>query len=930
MAAQHAPLAVGAATAAPKSAKTAAAPDASTTTTIDVALRPRNESALDALAKQVNDPKSAQFHQFVTKAQFAADFAPTQATIDAVDTALRNAGLTPGKAAGNGLLIPVTATLGQLHSAFGVNFAGYHLASGRYAYGATSAPKVDGTVAASIQGVVGLDDFTTRANDVARSKKPLKAATGSTRTRATVKPHVSAPSAPCSSMQNFLTSYGGSDGTDYYLPNTLATAYGLNGQWNAGNFGSGVTVAVLEWEAVSEPAVSSYFSCLGLTNPVTYTTVDGGPSSSVSAANNIGVESALDLETIASLAPGTSILDYEGPDLATLTDQQWLDTLNQPVVDDTASVISISYGGCQNLTNTTTMATEDTIFAAAAAQGQSVFVSSGDDGSTGCIDNNGNLQSTVSASDPATQAFVTAVGGTTMTGTTSPSITTWNESALSGGASGGGVSTQLPQNSGAGFYQAGYTGAGYAASVCGASGSQVCRQIPDVSAAADPYDGFPILVGDGTATGTPTSTEWGVIGGTSWAAPSWAAITAVIDGSSACSTHRAGLINPALYENAAVSSSYSSILTDVTTGNNDYTPSGYTGGDYAAGTGYDLATGLGSPKVAGLASALCAPAKHVVRLWGSNAIGTAASISQYDFADAGASLVNGKDARGRVAAKVVVLSRSDAFYDALAGSALAAQKGGPLLITPPSALNSTVQAEIQRILPKGGTVYLLGGTAALSTSVESTLTGLGYTTHRFAGSNMYDTAVKIDNEISANPTKVIVATGVQYYDALAAGAAAGANPGTVVVLTNGTTMPDASASYLNTLTPTAAYGAGGPGYTALTSAISAGTVKWTITPTSLVGARAPDTALLLAGAFFTHPKVVALATTTSWYDALTGGSAIGFNGGPLLLTPPTALASADAQYITNESASNLNTAFILGGPAALPASIASSTLSALG
>jgi len=926
-AAAHAPLAVGTVAHAPKGAAAAAAPSDATKVTVDVAVTPRNESALNAYAAAVNDPKSSQYRQFLSTAQFNASFAPSQATIDAIDGALRNAGLTPGAAAGNHLLIPVTATVGQLRSAFGVKFAGYKLSGGRYAFGATSAPKIDAAVAASVKGVIGLDDFSSRGNDLAKSGKSARTATAAARRTAKAVAQASAPTAPCTNMQSFLDSVG-TDGTDYYAPLSLAKAYGLDGQFSAGHFGTGVSVAVVEWEAVSEQSVADYESCFGLSSPISYRTVDGGPTQTADSGNNIGIESALDIETVSSLAPGASILDYEGPDLATVSDAGWLDTLNAPVSDNTASVISISYGGCQSEMTSTFADEENVIFAAAAAQGQSVFVSTGDNGSTGC-----NLPAdaaVVSAADPAAQTFVTAVGGTTMQGIATTTLSTWNESGVQAGAGGGGVSAFEPQNSGAGFYQAGFTGAGYTATTCGATGSLVCRQIPDVSAAGDPLDGYPIVYGDGPAAGTPTNEFVGVWGGTSWAAPVWGAIVAVIDSAGVCSSGRAGMINTSLYQRAAKSSTYSAILADVTAGNNDYTPSGYTGGKYAAGTGYDMATGLGSPKVAGLATGLCSPAKHVTRLWGSNAIGTSVSISQYDFATLQAPMANGKDAQGRVQAGAVVLSRSDKFFDALAGSALAAQKSAPLLITPPTALNTTVQAEIQRILPSGGTVYLLGGTAALSTTVQAKLTSLGYATVRFAGSNMFDTAVKIDQAISATPTKVIVATGAQYYDALAAGAAAGANPGTVVVLTNGTTMPAVSATYLNSLTPTAAYGAGGPGYTALQAAITAGTIHWTITPAKLVGARAPDTALLLANAFFTHPKVVAVATTTSWFDALTGGSAVGFNGGPLLLTAPTAFNAADASYISTESPNGLNTALILGGPAALPASIATSALTALG
>jgi hypothetical protein len=326
-------------------------------------------------------------------------------------------------------------------------------------------------------------------------------------------------------------------------------------------------------------------------------------------------------------------------------------------------------------------------------------------------------------------------------------------------------------------------------------------------------------------------------------------------------------------------------------------------------------------------------AKTVTRLWGGIAIETATAISGYDFADNGTATDNGHDSQGRIQAQAVVLSRSDKFYDALAGSALAAQKKAPLLITPPSELNAGVQTEIARILPKGGTVYLLGGTLALSQNVQNTLQTLGYHIVRFAGGDLYDTATLVDQAISPDPSKVIVATGLQYYDALSAGAAAGANPGTVVVLTHGTTMPTISTQYLNSLSPSAAYGAGGPGNTALDNALASHQLQWksSVQLTSLVGGTAPDTSLLLAQAFFGHPADAALATSHGWYDALTGGAAAGLNDSPLLLTAPGSLYGPDADYIKSQSTGgHLNTVLLFGGTAALPQAIQSETQTALG
>jgi subtilase family serine protease len=138
-------------------------------------------------------------------------------------------------------------------------------------------------------------------------------------------------------------------------------------------------------------------------------------------------------------------------------------------------------------------------------------------------------------------------------------------------------------------------------STCTGSGRYL-RQVPDVAADADPYTGY-VVNWDG---------YWQTIAGTSAAAPLWAAIAALTDASPFCAAYgsgNAGVLPQGLY--AAVAAEHSCVysgsphqaLNDVTSGNDDYIPSGCKGGLYPAGTGFDEATGLGVPRVSGLTSA---------------------------------------------------------------------------------------------------------------------------------------------------------------------------------------------------------------------------------------------------------------------------------------------------------------------------------------
>src|SRR5690606_14428488 len=97
-------------------------------------------------------------------------------------------------------------------------------------------------------------------------------------------------------------------------------------------------------------------------------------------------------------------------------------------------------------------------------------------------------------------------------------------------------------------------------------------------------------------------------------------------------------------------------------------------------------------------------------------------------------------------APAVVLTRSDNFPDAQAGTPLAIALGAPLLLSGPTTLDAETEAEITRVLPPGGDVYLLGGTAALSDAVEARLADLGYSTIRYGGINRFETAAIIADE----------------------------------------------------------------------------------------------------------------------------------------------------------------------------------------
>jgi hypothetical protein len=321
----------------------------------------------------------------------------------------------------------------------------------------------------------------------------------------------------------------------------------------------------------------------------------------------------------------------------------------------------------------------------------------------------------------------------------------------------------------------------------------------------------------------------------------------------------------------------------------------------------------------GVVAAQAVQSNLVQRVWGQDGIATAIATSKRNY--------------NRGAADAVVLSRSDTYLDALVGSALAISKNGPLLITTPgNTVEPRILDEINNALGGSGDVYLLGGVLALPVGIEEQLKDLGHTVHRIWGQNHYETAVAINKAITPDPTGVIVTTGANYYDALAAGAAAGANPGTVVVLSDGGTMPAASAEYLNSIGPGIdVVTAGGPGDAALRKAAATGQLPaWgNFSYTSLVGNNEKDTAVALARHFFVSPRNAAISTNRGWQDALTGGAMIGATGGPLLLTEPNQLYGPVADYLS-DACGSLYYGVMLGGTLALPASLEAPVGNAIG
>ncbi len=313
---------------------------------------------------------------------------------------------------------------------------------------------------------------------------------------------------------------------------------------------------------------------------------------------------------------------------------------------------------------------------------------------------------------------------------------------------------------------------------------------------------------------------------------------------------------------------------------------------YVGGTGNDVV--------------LTQTGKGVTVLSGVDRVETAVNVSKNSFPAAGS-------------ANAVVLARGDLFPDALAGSPLAVAKGGPLLLTSlvaSTGIDVRTTAEIQRVLSPGKTVYILGGEVAISASVATQLQGLGYTIVRLGGADRFDTAILIASTGLGNPTNILLATGLNFPDALAAGAAAAKVSG-AVLLTNGTVQPPANVTYLSAHSTDVLFALGGPATVAVPTA------------QSISGVDRYDTAVKVAEKFFTSPTTVGLASGVNFPDGLTGGAHIGRHGGPLVLTDPNALPAFTSAYLTSVAAT-VTSAFVYGGVNAISTNVVNSFRVAIG
>lgn len=377
-----------------------------------------------------------------------------------------------------------------------------------------------------------------------------------------------------------------------YSPKQLHKPYGTAALHRTGDKGKGARIAVVAVGQSFDPGMAEVAAdCFDYRAPnLRVTGAFGMPDAPVQTEGYAGIESNLDVQTVAAVVPEAQRIDFveaAGGESFVLSLVDGFTTAYQRVNPD---VITLSYGECMRLLVESGDAAlrwmSDDVFALGGILGTSILIASGDSGSSSCL-HNGIPYAALNTGYPAASPWVTAVGGTRISlgkGNERVNEVVWNDSTWQGqlgddttaGAGTGGPTTYpVP------WYQADVT-------------SQDRRIVPDVVAHASGFPGWPVVMTplqfeEFMGILVPPGIEWAMapVGGTSASTPFTAANIALI----AARQGRLGFLNPWLYDVAA-SRDYRTAFFDVTDGINQVAPPA---GCCRATKGFDQASGLGAP-----------------------------------------------------------------------------------------------------------------------------------------------------------------------------------------------------------------------------------------------------------------------------------------------------------------------------------------------
>jgi subtilase family serine protease len=531
------------------------------------------------LAAQLN-PSSPSYHQWLSPEQYGARFGLSSGDLAKVSSWLTSQGFAITGMARSSTFVTFSGTVGQVQQAFGTSIHTLSLQGETHISNVTD-PVLPAALVGVVSNVTGLNDFK-------------------------MKPHSRVHSVQVDPAKPLYTQTTGGVTSHYIAPSDFYAIYDVNPLLASFN-GAGFTVAVVGQTDPVLADVATFRAAAGLPASVPKTQLYGTDPGNSSLDID---ESHLDMEWSGAAAPGATILYVYGQDA-------FNDSMTGAIDNKVAPIISSSYGQCESLATASTLNTLNQLFEQANAEGITIIGAAGDTGATDC-DSSGLASEGLAVDFPGSSPFVTSAGGTmfsgdvntpgsywsTGNGTTGESALSyipeqpWNETTATGGltpggAGGGGASAFFAKPA---WQLVNTTGMGN-------TPNDDSRDVPDIAFnAAANHDGY-IICSQGSCTNgfLSSSNTLDVFGGTSFVAPTFAGLVAVVE-QKLGGTANVGIgnVNPILY-GLANGPTYSSIFHDITSGNNSVpcsqgTPNCPNGGSigYNAVPGYDQASGLGT------------------------------------------------------------------------------------------------------------------------------------------------------------------------------------------------------------------------------------------------------------------------------------------------------------------------------------------------
>lgn len=507
--------------------------------TLTLVLKRDDPAGFDHYLKEVYDPKSKHYRQFLSQARIVERFGPSRNAYDSTLRYLRNNGFELVEASKNRMTLTVRAARNKVEQAFRLQLDNYRIGDQIF-YANDRDPALPVQIATHVESIGGLTDLAKPYIKVGSLYKGIKSANDCVKdTSAANAGNIFA----CSLAYAFLAIIN-----DLFCIASVGLASALSGCTllnptsasppPGGNAalasraqksrtavssttpidGTGQKIGLLQFDAFRTADIADFLSLVGLPaaniSQLSEVKVGGGAAIGVDES-----EVLLDIDTVMALAPGAQVVVYDSPFSGAGASFQ---PLLNAMINDHVTVISNSWAYCEDQTTLADVQSIESILQTAAASGISVFTASGDSGST-CLDGRSNTV-TVPASSPS----VTAVGGSSAeisAGFTYQRETWWdgNSSNPPTGQGGFGVSRFFARPG----YQNGIN-------------VSAMRSIPDVVAAADPAaNGIPICQAD--AGGCPSGLLYG---GASFSTPQWAAFAALLNQAHGTNV---GAFNPLIY-----------------------------------------------------------------------------------------------------------------------------------------------------------------------------------------------------------------------------------------------------------------------------------------------------------------------------------------------------------------------------------------------